>query len=228
MTGDQENFLGHRKRLKERFLRSPLRTFADYEVLELFLFDAVPRKDTKILAKTLLQKFSSLQGVFSADVHDLKSVIGVGESIIMRLKMVMDIFSRFHLSINAKELHVLSNWSSVINYCNLTMGFKRKEFFRILFLDKRNFLLADELLDSGTIDKVSVYPREIVKHAIAHNASAIILVHNHPSGDCAPSDQDILITKSIVHALAGVNIMVHDHIIVAKNSHYSFKATGLL
>ncbi|MDZ5762627.1 putative RadC-like JAB domain-containing protein [Candidatus Cyrtobacter comes] len=228
MPSDQENFLGHRKRLKERFLRSPLRTFADYEVLELFLFDAIPRKDTKILAKTLLQKFSSLQGVFSADIHDLKSVTGVGDSVIIRLKMMMDIFSRFHLNINEKEWHVLSNWSSVISYCNLTMGFKRKEFFRILFLDKRNFLLADELLDSGTIDKVSVYPREIVKHAIAHNASAIILVHNHPSGDCLPSEQDIVLTRSIEHALSGVHIVVHDHIIVAKNSHYSFKATGLL
>ncbi len=229
--GDQEDRLGHcghRKRLRDRFIRSPLRTFADYEMLEMFLFDAVPRKDTKELAKKLLQKFSSLQSIFSADIPDLKSIPGVGESVIIRLKMIMDIFSRFHLSIDDRELHILNNWSSVISYCNLTMGFKRKEFFRVLFLNKKNILLADELLESGTIDKITIYPREIVKHAIAHNASAIILVHNHPSGDCSPSEQDIMITNNIAHALSSVNVMVHDHIIVARNSHYSFKATGLL
>lgn len=219
---------GHRARLKTRFERAPIRSLLDYEVLELYLFGALKQKDTKEIAKKLLTKFNSLIAVISADPADLIVVEGVGPAIINHLKLLLDIFTRLYIEPDKKNIHILNNWNAVLNYCTLSMGFKTKEMFRILFLDKKNLLICDEVFDNGTVDKIVIYPREIVKRAIYHNASAIIFVHNHPSGDSSPSKEDIEMTKKIVSALANVNIAVHDHIIMAKYQNFSFRSNNLL
>ena len=222
-------FIGHRNRLKERFFKSPVRTLPDYEILEMVLFNAVPRRDTKDLAKRLLQRFGSLVAIVSADPIDLQTVLGVTRSVLQQLKLLLDIFTRLHIPVEEqKNLNVINSWMSVLNYCSLTMGFKSREHFRVLFLNKRNVLMADELFETGTVDKVSVYPREIVKQAIHYNASALILVHNHPSGEVKPSKDDIEITKKIADALNNIHISLHDHIIIANHNHFSFRSNGLL
>lgn len=222
-----EFHLGHRKRLKERLLKSPIRTLPDYEILEMILFSVFPRKDTKSLAKKLLSKFGSLAEIVNADSTDLKSIEGVGDALIIQMKLLSDIFSRLHLPID-KPLQVLNNWMSVINYCNLTMGYKKVELFRVLYLNKNNCLIADQLCEHGTVDRIQIYPREIAKKALECNASAIILVHNHPSGAIEPSKEDIEMTKQIAKALSAISINLHDHLIISKNSHYSFRAKGLI
>jgi DNA repair protein RadC len=223
----EEFHLGHRKRLKDRFLKSPIRSLPDYEILEMILFSVFPRKDTKSLAKKLLSKFGSLADIVNADSTDLKSIEGVGDALIIQMKLLSDIFSRLHLPID-KPITVLNNWMSVIHYCNLTMGYKKIELFRVLYLNKNNCLIADQLCEHGTVDRVQIYPREIAKKALECNASAIILVHNHPSGFTEPSKEDIEMTKQIAKALSAISVNLHDHLIISKNSHYSFRAKGLI
>lgn len=227
-TQDIAEKSGHRKRLKERFMQSPLRTLPDYEILEMILFNAIYRRDTKQIAKRLLTKFGSLIAVLSADPADLTSIVDVGESVAYQCKLLLDIFSRLHIPHNGKNVNVLSNWHAVVNYCKLTMGFQSKEYFRVLFLNKKNILIADEILETGTVDKVSIHPREIIKKSLYHNATAIILVHNHPSGDAQPSNEDIVITQTIIMALSSLNIAVYDHVIIAQNLHFSFKGNNLI
>ena len=227
-NNQEHDFTGHRKRLKERFIKSSIRSLPDYELLELILFSSISRRDTKPLAKRLLSKFGSLIAVISSDPADLLAIQGVGFSTVLQMKIYLDLLSRIHVPPELKNINIINNWTSVLNYCSLTMGFKTKEHFRILFLNKRNILVADELLDSGTVDKVSVYPRELVKQSLYHNASAIILIHNHPSGEAKPSKDDIEITQKISSTLATINVAVHDHVIVAHHSHFSFRGNGLL
>lgn len=222
------NYLGHRLRLRERFMRSPIRTTSDYEILEMLLFRVFQRKDTKGISKALLKKYGSLIAIFSAEPLDLQTVNGVGQSVIEYFKLLQDTFSRLLLPVKIDKIHVMNSWLAVLNYCQLTMGFKKKEYFRALFLNKKNLLVADELFDSGTVDKVIVYPREIAKQALSYSASAVIIVHNHPSGDAQPSTEDIDITKKISAALNSINITLHDHLIIAQNEHFSFKANGIL
>lgn len=219
---------GHRQRLRQRFAKCDIRTLPDYEILEILLYYAIPRKNTKTIAKALLERFGTLSAVISADPMDIITIPEIGHSTIIYIKLLYDLFSRLHLDTKPMSVNILNSWHAVINYCSLTMGFKQTENFRVLFLNKKNLLLADELFDHGTIDKIAIYPREIVKKSVFYNAAAVILVHNHPSGDPSPSEEDIAITKTIMSALMHVNVLLHDHLIIAKNKHFSFRASELL
>ncbi len=219
---------GHRDRVKKRFDLSELRTFSDYEFLELLLFYVVPRKDTKQIARDLMAKFGTLNKILSADKADITAISGLGESAYMFFKMLLDLESRLLLPVEHKKFDVLSNFISVVNYCRLTMAFKKTEHFRVLYLNKKNQLIADEVCQNGTVDMVHVYPREIAKKVLEHGACSIILVHNHPSGDPSPSSADIEVTKAICASVRPLGALVHDHIIIAANDSYSFRQNKLI
>jgi DNA repair protein RadC len=221
------HFHGHRERLRERFLAGGADALAEYELLELVLFRALPRRDVKPLAKALLKAFGSFAEVIAAPAARLNEVAGVGEAVIAELKIVQAAAHRF-LRGELKERRVLSSWSAVLDYCRAAQAFAEKEQFRILFLDKRNQLIADEVQQQGTVDHTPVYPREVVKRALELSATAVILVHNHPSGDPTPSSADIQMTQAIVDAARPFAIAVHDHIIVGRGGHASLKAMKLI
>jgi DNA repair protein RadC len=220
------HFLGHRERLRERFLNGGSNALADYELLELVLFRAIPRKDVKPLAKDLIKAFGSFAEVMAAPTERLKQV-GLREAVIAELKIVAAAAQEFARG-QVKNRPVLSSWSNVLDYCRTAMAFADKEQLRVLFLDKRNRLIADELQQEGTVDHTPVYPREVVKRALELSATAIILVHNHPSGDPTPSQADIAMTKEIVTVARPLGIAVHDHIIVGKDGHASLKGLRLI
>lgn len=217
---------GHRGRLKERFIKSGASALADYELLELILFRSIPRRDTKPLAKELIQLFGSFAEVLSAPPDRLKEVKGLGQATITDLQIVKA-SAELLISGRVREKPLLGSWSSVIDYCRAAMAFEDKEQFRILFLDKRNKLIKDEVQQVGTVDHTPVYPREVVKRALELSATAIILVHNHPSGDPTPSRADIDMTKTINEIAGSLGITVHDHIIIAKDGHASLKGLKL-
>jgi DNA repair protein RadC len=221
------HYHGHRDRLRQRFLGAGSDALADYELLELILFRAIPRGDVKPLAKDLLAKFGSFAEAISAPVERLKEVKGVGDAAIAELKVVQAAANHL-LRGQVKDRPVLSSWGSVLDYCRSAMAFAEKEEFRILFLDKRNRLIADEQHQTGTVDHTPVYPREVVKRALELSATAVILVHNHPSGDPTPSRADIEMTKAIVEVAKPLGIAVHDHLIVGKDGHASLKALKLI
>jgi DNA repair protein RadC len=200
---------------------------SDYELLELLLFRALPRRDVKPLAKTLLAKFGSFAEVIAAPEALLAEVKGLGGAGITELKIVQAAASRLLRGAITKR-PVLSSWSSVLDYCRTAQGFAEREQFRVLFLDKRNALIADEVQQTGTVDHTPVYPREVVKRALELSASAIILVHNHPSGDPTPSHADIQMTKAIIAVAGPLGISVHDHLIVGKDGHASLKGLKLI
>ena len=220
-------FHNHRWRLRERFLSAGPGSLADYEMLELLLFRAIPRRDVKPLAKQLLDCFGDFNGVISAPAARLRELNGVGEAVICELKVVE---AAAHRLARARVLNrpALSSWQALMDYCKTTMAHRETEQFRILFLDRKNTLIADEEQGRGTVDHVPVYPREVVKRALELNASAIILVHNHPSGDPTPSQADIDMTRQIELAARAVGVVVHDHVIVGKESDASFRALALL
>ena len=218
---------GHRERLRERFRQGGADAMPDYELLELILFRAIPRRDTKDLAKRLMARFGSFAEVVSAPEPRLREVQGAGDSVITELKLIRAAALRLmHGEIRQKP--VLSSWSQVIEYCRAAQGHEMREQFRILFLDKKNQLIADEVQGQGTVDHTPVYVREVVKRALEVSATAIILVHNHPSGDPTPSRADIDMTKMIVDAARPLGVVVHDHIIVGRHGHASFKALRLI
>jgi DNA repair protein RadC len=221
------HYLGHRERLRGRFLDAGADALADYEMLELVLFRAVPRRDVKPLAKMLIAKFGSFAEVISAPRKRLGEVPGLGESAIIELKVVQAAANRLARG-EIKRRPVLSSWANVLDYCRAAQAFADKEQFRVLFLDKRNQLIADEVQQTGTVDHTPVYPREVVKRALELSATAIILVHNHPSGDPTPSRADIQMTQAIVEIAKPLGISVHDHIIVGKEGHASFKGLKLI
>jgi len=221
------HYHGHRERLRERFREVGADALSDYELLEMVLFRALSRRDVKPLAKTLIGKFGSFAEVVHAPAARLREVDGLGEAAITEVKLIAAAASRV-VKGQLKQRTVLSSWSSVIEYCRSAMAFADKEQFRILFLDKRNQLIADELQQVGTIDHTPVYPREVVKRALELSATAIIMVHNHPSGDPTPSTADIQMTKSIIGIAGPLGISVHDHIIVGKNGHASLKGLRLI
>jgi DNA repair protein RadC len=221
------HYHGHRERLRTRFREAGSDALSDYELLELLLFRALPRRDVKLLAKTLLAKFGSFAEVISAPEARLREVKGLGDAAITELKVVHAAANRM-LRDQVKRRPVLSSWSTVLDYCRTAMAFADKEQFRILFLDKRNQLIADEVQQVGTVDHTPVYPREVVKRALELSATAIILVHNHPSGDPTPSRADIQMTQSIIEVAKPLGISVHDHIIVGKEGHASFKGLKLI
>ncbi|RED28003.1 DNA repair protein RadC [Rhodopseudomonas thermotolerans] len=221
------HYHGHRERLRERFREAGADALSDYELLELVLFRALPRRDVKPLAKALIARFGSFAEAVNAPAERLREVSGLGEVAILEIKLIAAAAARVTKG-QVKQRTVLSSWSAVIDYCRTTMAFADKEQFRILFLDKRNQLIADELQQVGTVDHTPVYPREIVKRGLELSATAVIMVHNHPSGDPTPSQADIQMTKSIVAIAEPLGIAVHDHIIVGKNGHASLKGLRLI
>jgi len=214
-------------RLRERFLDAGAGALADYELIELVLFRAIPRRDCKPLAKSLLAKFGSFAEVISAARERLREVGGLSDAAIAELKIVQAAAGRLARG-ELKARHVLSSWSSVLDYCRTVMAYGEREEFRVLFLDKRNHLIADERQQVGTVDHTPVYPREVVKRALELSATAVILVHNHPSGDPTPSRADIQMTQAIVEVARPLGIAVHDHLIVGKDGHASLKALKLM
>ena len=226
-SAEKPHYHGHRERLRERFYSAGPEALSDYELLEMALFPALPRRDTKPLAKALLKEFGSFAEVVHAPVARLREVDGIGEASIHQIKLLAAAASRVAKGEIRRKI-ALSSWNDVIDYCRTGMAFSDKEQFRLLFLDKRNQLIADEIQQTGTIDHTPVYPREVIKRALELSATALILVHNHPSGDPTPSQADIQITKAIVQIATPLGISVHDHIIVGKNGHASLKGLKLM
>jgi len=218
---------GHRERLRARFVNGGADAMPDYELLEMTLFAALPRRDTKPLAKALLARFGSFAEVIAAPRARLMEVKGVGESVANHLKIVE---AAAHRLAKTKVMGrpALSSWSALLDYCTAAMARSQNEEFRVLFLDRKNNLIADEVQNRGTVDHTPVYPREIIKRALELTASAIILVHNHPSGDPTPSKADIAMTREIVTAGKALSIAVHDHLVIGRAGHASFKSLGLL
>lgn len=221
------HYLDHRQRLRTRFLEGGANAMPDYEIMELVLFAAIPRRDVKPLAKKLISHFGSFAEAIAAPIDRLVEVDGVGESVATHLKIV----EAAALRLSKTKLlgrPALSSWSALIDYCAAAMARNPNEEFRILFLDRKNVLIADEVQNKGTVDHTPVYPREIVKRALELGASAIILVHNHPSGDPTPSRADIEMTRQIADAAKALRVAVHDHIVIGRSGHASFKSLGLL
>jgi DNA repair protein RadC len=221
------HFHGHRERLRDRFRSAGADALSDYELLELVLFRALPRRDVKPLAKALIQAFGSFAETVHAPDARLREIGGLGEAAITEIKLIAATSSRVAKG-QLKQRTVLSSWATVIDYCRTAMAFADKEQFRILFLDKRNQLIADEVQQVGTIDHTPVYPREVVKRALELSATAIIMVHNHPSGDPTPSQADIQMTKAVIEVSKPLGIAVHDHIIVGKHGHASLKGMKVI
>ncbi|HBG98001.1 MAG: DNA repair protein RadC [Rhodobacteraceae bacterium] len=219
--------LNHRERLRARFLQGGADALPDYELLELVLFRAIPRRDVKPLAKALLAEFGDFNAVLAAPAERLRTVPGIGDSAICEFKVVE---AAAHRMARARVIDrpVISSWQALLDYCRISMAHREMEQFRILFLDRKNVLIADEIQSRGTVDHVPVYPREVVKRALALNASALILVHNHPSGDPTPSEADIAMTFDIRAAAEALGIAIHDHIIVGKTRELSFRTHGYL
>ena len=223
----QPHFLGHRERLKTRFRDGGPDAVPDYELLEMILYRAIRRSDTKALAKQLLARFGTFAEVISAEPERLMEVKGVGEAVATEIKIVHAAAMRL-MKGQVANRPVLASWNSILEYIRAGMAFADIEQFRVLFLDKKNQLIADELQQQGTVDHTPVYPREVVKRALELGASAIVLVHNHPSGDPTPSLADIDMTKKIVDAGMRLGVLVHDHIIVGRKGHASFRALTLI
>ncbi|MGB6568838.1 MAG: DNA repair protein RadC [Xanthobacteraceae bacterium] len=219
------HYYGHRGRLRDRFREAD--GLSDYELLELILFRALPQRDVKPLAKTLLETFGSFAEVIAAPEARLADVKGLGDASVTELKVIQAAASRL-LRGAVKKRPILSSWSTVLDYCRTAQAFAEREEFRVLFLDKRNQLIADETQQVGTVDHTPVYPREVVKRALELSATAIILVHNHPSGDPTPSRADIQMTQQIIAVAQSLGIGVHDHIIVGKEGHASLKGLKLI
>ena len=219
---------GHRQRVRDRLMALGGDSFTDVEMLEAVLHLIIPQKDTKDLAKLLLKRFGTFSGVLSAPPAELQKFKGLGETTIANLKIVLSAAQRFGRDQVDREQPILSSWSQLMDYCRAAMAFEDVEQLRILFLDKKNRLIADEVQQTGTVDHTPVYPREVIKRTLELNATALILVHNHPSGDPSPSAADVQMTKQIVAVAKPLGITVHDHIVIGKAGHASMKALRLI
>lgn len=226
-SADVNHAVGHRERLRARFRKAGVDGVQDYELLELVLFRAVPRRDVKPLAKELIATFGGFAQTLAAPIERLTEVKGVSDGVAQELKIVQAAAVKLAQARVLKR-PVISSWDALLSYCRAAMADEKTELFRILFLDKKNILIADEVQQRGTVDHTPVYPREVVKRALELGASAIILVHNHPSGDPTPSNADIEMTKQIVGAAKALDIRVHDHLVIGHEHHASFKSLGLL
>lgn len=224
---EKPHYLGHRQRLRERLHKGGADALPDYELLELLLFLAIPRGDVKPLAKRLLDRFGSLAATLGADAKELAEIDGVGEATIHALKLVQAAGIRLGRE-EVMSRPVIGNWRQLLSYCRASMAHSKIEQFRLLFLDRKNALIADEVQQRGTVDHTPVYPREVVKRALELNASALIMVHNHPSGDPTPSKADIEMTREVREAAERLGITLHDHVIISRSGHNSFKSLGLL
>lgn len=221
------HYHGHRDRLRERFLKAGAESLPDYEVLELLLFGVIPRRDTKPIAKALLAKFGSFDEVLAASPDALMQVDGIKESAASMLKAVQASI-QLALQTRVRQADVISSWSDLLAYCTSRMAHEPAEQFRLIYLDRKNKIITDEAQQRGTVDHTPVYPREVVKRALELNASALVLVHNHPSGDPKPSRADVEMTKKVKEAAAAVGITLHDHVIVSRGGHVSFRSEGLI
>ena len=221
------HYQGHRERLRERFRRNGARGLADYELLELVLFRLLPRRDTKPIAKALIARFGTFSEALAAPEHLLEEINGLGPAAVTDLKIILAAAQRFGRD-RVRERTVLDSWSALVDYCRTEMAFEEKEQFRILFLDKKNGLIADEVQQVGTVDHTPVYTREVIKRSLELSATAIILVHNHPSGDPSPSQADIRMTRAIIDVAKPLGITVHDHVIIGRAGHVSLRARKLI
>lgn len=226
-SAPKPHYHGHRDRLRARFAQKGVDALADYELLELYLFRSIPRRDIKPLAKALIAKFGSFAEVITAPIARLTEVKGVSEKIALDLKILQAASVKLGQE-TVMSRPVLTSWTALLDYCRSAMQFEDKEQFRVLFLDRKNRLIADEVLGRGTIDRAPVYPREIIKRALDLGSSAIILAHNHPSGDPTPSQSDIDMTKNVINAAKPIGISVHDHLIIGRQNTVSFKTLGLM
>jgi DNA repair protein RadC len=218
---------GHRHRMRQRLLTSGPDSLADHEMLEMMLFAALPRRDTKPIARALLKRFRDFAGVVGAPNQELREIDGLGDAGVAAIKLVQAAALRvMRHDVGTKS--VLDSWDRLMAYLQAGMEHERSEQFRVLFLDKRNRLLADEILGRGTVDHAPAYPREIVRKCIQHNATAVILAHNHPSGDPAPSREDVAATEAVIAAVATIGVTVHDHVIVGRSRWLSFRQERLL
>jgi len=227
ILSEKAHYTGHRQRLRERFSKAGADGLADYELIELLLFSALPRGDTKPLAKNLLKRFGSVGAVLAAEPRALAEVAGAGKAVAHSLKLAEAVSLRM-LRDQLKDRPVIANWKALLDYCKASLAHQMNEQFHVMFLDNSNSLIADETQQKGTVNHVPLYPREVIKRALELNASAIILVHNHPSGDSTPSAADIEITEEVCEAGKKLGISVYDHLIISRNGHSSFKSMGLL
>lgn len=218
---------GHRKRLRDRFLKGGGKAFPDYELLELLLCGVIPRGDVKPLAKKLLVEYGSLSGVLQADMEKLKSIPGIGESSLVALKIIHEVACRL-VKEEAINQPVMESWQGIVDYCRARMSHLSVEQFRLLFLDNKNKIIADEIQQQGTIDRTPIFPREVVKRSLELGAMSLIMVHNHPSGDPTPSQADIDITRKVIKAARELDIQVLDHLIIGRYGHTSLKEQGLI
>ena len=221
------HYADHRDRLRARFRKGGAAALQDYELLELYLFNSIPRRDVKPIAKELMRLFGNIGEICGATVHRLTEVKGIGEKTALDLKLLLAMSTHMARE-SVLERPILSSWNALLDYCRTAMQFEPIEQFRVLFLDRKNRLIADEVLGKGTIDRAPVYPREIVKRGLALESTAIILAHNHPSGDPTPSQSDIDMTFNIVETCNAVGISVHDHLIIGREDIASFKMLGLM
>lgn len=235
-TKPKAHHLGHRDRLRSRALESGLGSLPDYELLELFLFRSQPQGDVKPIAKALLDRFGSLSGVLAASVEDMRTVKSadikgrtksVGRETALDLCALQEVARRASLE-EATKRTVISSWTALLAYVRLALQHEPREQFRVLYLDKKNQLIRDEVQNKGTVDHAPVYPREVVRRALELSSSAMIIVHNHPSGDPTPSRADIDMTRQVIEAARSLEIQVHDHLIVGRNGVTSFKQLGLM
>jgi len=220
------HYFGHRARVRERVLKAGVEALADYELLELLLFYSIERIDTKPLAKALLERFGTLGDVLAAEPAQLRE-FEIDQRTLVHFRALRETGRRL-AERKVKDMPVLTNWQQLIDYCHAALAHEKTEQFRILFLDRKNVLIADEVQQRGTIDHTPVYPREVVKRALALNAAALILVHNHPSGDPKPSRDDIEMTREIKTAAGALGISIHDHLVIGRKGHASFRSLGLL
>lgn len=227
LAESQPHYHGHRDRLRERFVSSGASALQDYELLELILFRILPRRDTKPIAKAMLDRFGSFSEAIGAPPHLLEEIEGLGPTAITDLKVILAAAQRIGRDA-IQNKPVLGSWSEVIDYCTAQMAYETKEQFRILFLDKKNRLIADEVQQVGTVDHTPVYPREVIRRTLELSATALILVHNHPSGDPAPSSADIQMTKQIADIAKPLGIALHDHIIIGRSGHSSLRGMKLI
>ncbi|MSP66891.1 MAG: DNA repair protein RadC [Alphaproteobacteria bacterium] len=218
---------GHRQRIRRRLLDHGTGSLEDYELLEALLFLAQPRGDTRATARLLLKRFGTLSAVFAAEAKRLEEVEGIGETSLAALRLVREVAQRLARE-QVLDRPVLSSWKALLDYCRVILAEQAREQFHLLFLDGRNRLIADEVQQQGTIDHTPVYPREVARRALELQASAVILVHNHPSGDPTPSREDIAMTGTVRDALKPLGIAAHDHLIIGRTGHASFKSLGLL
>jgi DNA repair protein RadC len=219
--------LGHRDRLRERAKAGGLAALPDYELLELYLFRSIPMKDTKPTAKALLARFGDLAAVLAASTADLRTVAGIGENVALDLKLLHEATLRIGRA-DAGKRTVISSWTALLAYIRVALAHEPREQFRVLFLDKKNQLIADETMNQGTVDHAPVYPREVMRRALELSSSSVILVHNHPSGDPTPSGADVEMTRQVIEAGKALRITVHDHLVVGRDGVASLKALGLM